>query len=77
LERVVLTHALYLSLISFFVGCVLSYASYQMITGLTGLVMRMTLRLTLLMLVLTVFMCTTAGALATRKVVSADPAEVF
>jgi len=77
LERVVLTHALYLSLISFFVGCVLSYASYWMITGLTGLVMRMTLTLTIVMLVLTVSMCTIAGALATRKVVSADPAEVF
>ena len=76
-ERVVLTHALYLSLMSFLLGWVLSYASYWIITRLTGLVMRMNTMLTVLMLVLTVFMCTIAGGLATRKVVSADPAEVF
>ena len=77
LERVVLSHALYLSLMSFFFGWVLSHVCYRIITSLTGLVMRMTPTLTVLMLLLTVFMCTVAGGLATRKVVSADPAEVF
>ena len=77
LERVVLSHALYLSLMSFLLGWVFSYASYWIITRLTGLVMRMNTMLTVLMLVLTVFMCMIAGGLATRKVVSADPAEVF
>ena len=77
LERVVLTHAFYLSLLSFILGWALSDASYRAITGLTGLVMRMTPNLAVLMFVLTVAMCTIAGGLATRKVVSADPAEVF
>ncbi|MBI2193117.1 MAG: hypothetical protein HYU36_14150 [Planctomycetes bacterium] len=77
LFQVVVTHSLFLSLVSFFpaVGC--SYLLYEFLSGVTGLLMRMSVALILMMLVLTVAMCTAAGSIAVRKVLSVDPADLF
>jgi putative ABC transport system permease protein len=77
LRRVVLQQALYLSLFGFLPGLLLSYAMYQIIGQLTGLLMRMTAELVLAVLILTVAMCLISGLLSVRKVMSADPADVF
>jgi putative ABC transport system permease protein len=77
LVRVVLAQALVLALLGFIPGLVLSQVFYQGVARATGLLMRLTVPRAAFVLVLTVVMCAFAGSMAMRKVLSADPAEVF
>jgi putative ABC transport system permease protein len=77
LVRVVLAQALVLALLGFVPGLVLSQVFYQGVARATGLLMRLTVPRAAFVLVLTVVMCAFAGSMAMRKVLSADPAEVF
>lgn len=77
LMKVVVSHALFLSLVSFLPAVVCSFILYEVLARFTGLPMNMTLALVLLIFVLTVVMCVAAGRIAVRKVLSADPAELF
>jgi putative ABC transport system permease protein len=52
-------------------------AAYRIIATFALLPLHMTLHLTLLTLGLTLGMCLLAAALAVRRVISADPAEIF
>jgi putative ABC transport system permease protein len=73
----VLRQALILSVLGFFAGWLISLSVYDWTAALTGLPMRLTASRFLLVFVLTIGLCVVSGLLAVRKVVSADPAEVF
>jgi putative ABC transport system permease protein len=55
----------------------LCIAAYRVIGAFALLPLHMTLRLTALTLGLTIGMCLLAAILAVRRVISADPAEIF
>jgi putative ABC transport system permease protein len=77
LLRVVLEEALFLSLLGFVPGLLISWAIYKLVAATTGLPMRFTAGRVGLVLVLSVAMCIVSGVIAVRKVLTADPAEVF
>jgi putative ABC transport system permease protein len=77
LLRVVLAEALLLALLGFAAGYVLSQGLYVVAAALTGLPMRLTPGRAAAVLALTVAMCAVAGLIALRRVLRADPAEVF
>ncbi len=74
---VVIQQALLLALLGFIPGLIASALLYQGIGAWTGLLMRLTVGRSLVVLLLTVSMCVASGFLAIRKVRSADPAELF
>lgn len=73
----VLRQSFYLSLVGFIPGLVASYLLYGLITRATGLLMALTVERAAIVLLLTVAMCCLSGALAMRKVLASDPAELF
>jgi putative ABC transport system permease protein len=77
LFRVVLEQALILSILGFIPGLLLGTAVYRIVQAATFLPIRMTMARMILVFLLTIIMCTAAGALAMRRLHSADPAEVF
>jgi len=77
IKRVVLREALLLSLLGHVPGLALSYLLYLLLAGATGLPLDMPLSRIVLMLALTVAMCMVSALIAIRKVIAADPAEVF
>jgi putative ABC transport system permease protein len=77
LVRVVLAEALLLALLGFAAGFAISQGLYVLVAAWTGLPMRLTAGRAAVLLVLTVAMCAVAGLVALRRVVRADPAEVF
>lgn len=74
---VVIQQALLLAMLGFIPGLIASAILYQGIGAWTGLLMRLTIGRTFVVLMLTVAMCVASGFLAIRKVRSADPAELF
>jgi putative ABC transport system permease protein len=77
LTRVVLEEALFLALLGFVPGLLISGALYGFLETNTGLPLKLTLGRIAFVLLLTVTMCLVSGFLAVRKVQKADPAEVF
>jgi putative ABC transport system permease protein len=75
--RVVLQEAFYLSVLSFIPGLILSAALYQVLAQSTGLLMMLTFPRIAVIFLLTVAMCVVSGAMAMRKVLSADPADLY
>jgi putative ABC transport system permease protein len=75
--RLVLEEALVLSGLGFAAGLGLSLALYAGLAWGTGLLMDLTPARGVLVLVLTVGMCALSGGLAIRKLLSADPVELF
>jgi putative ABC transport system permease protein len=75
--RVVLEEALYLSVLSFLPGLLVSLYLYHALAGWTGLRMQLTFLRALRILLLATAMCVTSGVLAMRKVLSADPADLY
>jgi putative ABC transport system permease protein len=73
----VLMESVYLSLLSFVPGTLVSFALYEALARSTGLLMRLTVPRAGSVLLLTLAMCVASGCLAMRKVVAADPAELF
>jgi putative ABC transport system permease protein len=74
---VVIRESLILSLFGFFPGTALSLLLYRLSADATLLPLQMTSNRAGVVYLLTVFMCTVSGALAMRKLRSADPAEIF
>jgi putative ABC transport system permease protein len=74
---VVFEEAIILAFLGFIPGTILPLALYQLAAKATALPIYMTLTRALLVLVLTVVMCGMSGAIATRKLQSADPADMF
>jgi putative ABC transport system permease protein len=73
----VITEAVYLSVLGFVPGFLISWGLYYALAEWTGLLMNMTADRAALVYAFTLAMCVTSGALAMRKVLAADPAELF
>ena len=73
----VLRQSFYLSLVGFIPGVIASLLLYGLVTQATGLMMALTLKRAAIVLFLTIAMCCLSGALAMRKVLASDPAELF
>lgn len=73
----VLMESVYLSLLSFLPGMLVSYAMYTALAHYTGLLMILNVQRAATVLLLTLAMCIASGCLAMRKVLAADPAELF
>jgi len=73
----VLEQCLYLSLLGFLPGLIVSYLSYRILALYTGLTMQLTPGLALLILITTTAMCMLSGLLAVTKLIGTDPAELF
>ncbi len=69
--------ALLLAILGFMPGFVLSFGLYQVTYAATLLPISMTVDRAVTVLMLTVIMCSVSGAIAMRKLRSADPADVF
>jgi putative ABC transport system permease protein len=74
---VVFEEAVILAALGFFPGMGVSLALYQLTRSATNLPMYMTAIRGLQVLVLTIIMCAISGAIATRKLQGADPADMF
>ncbi|MCG6138783.1 MAG: ABC transporter permease DevC [Nostoc sp. LLA-1] len=74
---VVFEQALILAALGFIPGVAVSLGLYQMTRTATNLPMYMTVLRGLQVLILTIVMCSISGAIATRKLRSADPADMF
>jgi putative ABC transport system permease protein len=77
LVSLVMKQALLLSLFGFLPGLIGGYVLYGAIQHFTQILMIMTLGRWLFIFALTVVMCALAGLLAVRKVLKADPADLF
>jgi putative ABC transport system permease protein len=74
---VILEEALILAFLGFFPGVLFSNGLYLIAAKATALPISMKLDRAVLVLFLTILMCLTSGAIATRKLQSADPADMF
>lgn len=73
----VLTESFYLSLLSFIPGLIVSLGLYAVLARWTGLLMMLNFPRAASVYLLTLAMCVFSGCLAMRKVLAADPAELF
>jgi len=74
---IVFEEALILSLLGFLPGVGVSFGLYSLTRKATNLPLYMTLLRAFIVLLLNVIMCTISGAIATRKLQAADPADMF
>lgn len=74
---IVFEEAIILAILGFIPGLVLPLGLYSMAAKATALPIYMTLSRASLVLMLTLLMCVLSGAIATRKLQSADPADMF
>lgn len=74
---VVFEEALLLAVIGFLPGLVLSLGLYALLGAATELVVPMPLDRAAMVMGMTLLMCAASGALATRRLAAADPADVF
>ena len=77
LATVVLQQALFYAVVAYAPAWLLGVALFHVIGGIAVGPLQMTLSLTFTTLALTLVMCVAAGMIAMRKVIVADPAEVF
>jgi putative ABC transport system permease protein len=73
----ILRQCVYLSLLGFLPGFVISWASYRLIASITGLTMHLTPLMAFGVLAVTIAMCALSGLLALTKLLATDPAELF
>lgn len=77
LLRVVLTEAVLLAVLGFVPGFVTSLGLYQVLTVMTRIPLVMKGSVAVQIFILTLVMCSLSGAIAMRRLQSADPADVF
>jgi putative ABC transport system permease protein len=77
LLSIVFEEAVILAVLGFIPGVGLPLILYQLASKATSLPIFMTLARVVMVLVLTLVMCVMSGAIATRKLQSADPADMF
>jgi putative ABC transport system permease protein len=77
LLKVVIQQSVFMGLLGFLPGFLISFGLYHVTADATGLLMQMTPPRVFNTLAATVIMCLISGAIAVRKVQSTDPAEVF
>ncbi|MBE9064797.1 ABC transporter permease DevC [cf. Phormidesmis sp. LEGE 11477] len=74
---VVFEEALILSLLGFFPSLLVALGAYQLTARATALAISMPASRALIVFMLTLLMCNVSGAIATRRLQSADPADIF
>jgi putative ABC transport system permease protein len=74
---IVIQQSAILAFIGFIPGIILSTGLYALLAGVTKLTIFMTVTRAIQVLTLTFIMCVGSGALATRKLIELDPADVF
>lgn len=74
---VVFEEAIILAFLGFIPGAIIPLGLYNLTRNATNLPIYMTLARAFMVLLLTITMCMISGAIATRKVQSADPADMF
>jgi putative ABC transport system permease protein len=77
LVGVVLQQSLVLAVLGFIPGLGVAHLLFWVVADLTGLLMKLTVWRAAVIFVFTLAMCVASGLIAVRKVVGADPAEVF
>jgi putative ABC transport system permease protein len=77
LLKLVVEEAIYLAVISFLPGVIISKLAYMSINHISGIPMYLNLKRAVAVFLLTVIMCIISGLIAIRKAIEADPAEVF
>jgi putative ABC transport system permease protein len=77
LLSVVFEEAIILAILGFIPGVILPLGLYALAAKATALPLYMTTSRAVMVLVLTIVMCMLSGAIATRKLQSADPADMF
>jgi putative ABC transport system permease protein len=75
--RLIVVEAVLLSLIGFVPGMLVSLGLYSVLSESTGLLLSMTWESVGFVLALTLGMCIASGLLAVRKLLAADPANLF
>jgi len=75
--RLVICQAMYLAILGFVPGFILSWMLFLINSNRTGLLMELTPPRVALILVATLCMCILSGLLAVRKLLAADPASLF
>src|SRR5262245_61944388 len=73
----VLRQCVYLSILGFIPGLIISFIGYRILAIVTGLTMQLSPLLALAVLGVTAGMCVISGLLAVSKLIAADPAELF
>jgi putative ABC transport system permease protein len=74
---VVFQEALFLAVLGYIPGSLISVGLYGLTRGATNLPLFMTTARVIQVLILTIVMCTISGAIAMRKLQAADPADIF
>lgn len=74
---VVFEEAIILSLIGFFPSVAIAAGLYQLTAAATALPITLPASRAVTVLIMTIIMCSISGAIATRKLQSADPADIF
>lgn len=74
---VVMQEAVILAVLGFIPGTIVSLGLYDLASDITGLLMQMTPERSFNIFLITLVMCLISGTIAVRKVLTADPAEVF
>ncbi|MBD6618467.1 FtsX-like permease family protein [Komarekiella sp. 'clone 1'] len=74
---VVFEEAVILAVLGFIPGAIVPFGLYHLTRNATNLPLYMTLARSITVLMLTMIMCMISGAIATRKLQSADPADMF
>jgi putative ABC transport system permease protein len=74
---VIFEETIILAFLGFIPGAILSMQLYRLAAGATALPIFMTLSRAIWVFLLTVIMCLMSGGIATRKLQSADPADMF
>ncbi|MFH7029822.1 MAG: ABC transporter permease DevC [Heteroscytonema crispum UTEX LB 1556] len=74
---VVFEQAIIMAILGFIPGFAVSFGLYAITTNATNLPLYMTLARAIQVQILTIVMCMISGAVATRKVQAADPADMF
>jgi putative ABC transport system permease protein len=77
LFRRVVDQAVYLALLGYAAGVVVSLLAFRLVHAATGLPMLFRLTTAVVVLLLTVIMCVLSGAFAARHLVAADPAQLY
>jgi putative ABC transport system permease protein len=77
LVGVTIQEAVYLGVLGFVPGLLVSVGSYAVLHKVSGMLMELSPGRIVVVFVLTVLMCAMSGLLAIRRVLHADPAEVF
>lgn len=77
LVRLILSQATLLGLLGFLPAVIMTFGLYGILTAITGILTKLTISRVALVFALTLGMCVVAGALAARKALTADPAELF